>query len=126
MLVLLSVILTASVLFPSIGGGAIIGVLGGGLLVGATIGAVLLIRYNGYRNAVLGDRMLSVPRGGHPTFAARETELAARATWRMPALELLQKPALSMQRKAGLMTLRAYLVLAVVLVIVKLVTVSIG
>jgi Mn2+/Fe2+ NRAMP family transporter len=125
-LVLLSVILTASVLFPSIGGAAIIAVLGGGLLVGGGIGAVLLIRYRGYRKAALGERMLSVPRGGHPTFAARETELAARATWRMPALELLEKPVLSMQRKAGLLTLRAYLILAVVLVIVKIVTVSIG
>ena len=71
-------------------------------------------------------RELILPRGGHPTFAARETELAARATWRMPALELLEKPAHSTQRKAGLLTLRAYLTLAVVLVIVKLVTVSIG
>jgi hypothetical protein len=44
----------------------------------------------------------------------------------MPALELLEKPVRSLQRKAGLLTLRAYLVLAVVLVIVKLVTVSIG
>jgi hypothetical protein len=124
-LALLSVILTAGVLFPSIGGEAIIGVLAGGL-VDAAIGAVLLIRYHGYRKAALGERMLSVRRGGHPTSAARETELAASATWRMPALELLEKPALSMQRKAGLLTLRAYLILAVVLVIVKLVTVSIG
>lgn len=112
-LVLLSVILTASVLFPDLGGGAILGVLAGGTLVGAAAGAALLVQ--GRRR-----RRPSLP-GTTPATAPPD-----RATWRMPPLELLERPVMSVQRKVGLLTLRAYLVLAVGLVVVKLATVGIG
>ncbi|HTW43422.1 MAG TPA: divalent metal cation transporter, partial [Solirubrobacteraceae bacterium] len=125
-LVLLSVILTASVVFPAISGSMIIAILAGGALLGSAAGVYLLVRYHGYRKTALGERMLGVPHGGHPTFTSWERELAGRATWRMPALELLARPALSTQRKLGLITLRAYLALAIVLVIVKLVLISLG
>jgi NRAMP (natural resistance-associated macrophage protein)-like metal ion transporter len=125
-LVLLSVILTASVLFANIGGHMIIAILAGGTLLGTAVGIYLLIRYHRYRRAALADRMLSIPRGGHPTFPSWEAERASRAMWRMPALELLARPMLSTQRKVGMITLRAYLILAVGLVVVKIVTVSLG
>jgi Mn2+/Fe2+ NRAMP family transporter len=125
-LVMLSVILTASVLFPDISGRMMIAVLLGGLALGAVIGAFLLIRYRRYRKAALAERMLAIPRGGHPTFPSWEHQRADRGAWRMPALELLAKPVLSTQRKAGLVVLRGYLILAVALVIVKLVTVGLG
>jgi NRAMP (natural resistance-associated macrophage protein)-like metal ion transporter len=125
-LVLLSVILTASVLFPNIGGDAIIGVLAGGLLLGAVVGAGLLVQTRRNRRAarraeiatLLGSDALAVP--------AAKVSVTARATWRTPPLSTLQQPVMSIQRKAGLVTLRAYLILAVVLVVVKLITVAIG
>ncbi|MBV9802615.1 MAG: divalent metal cation transporter [Solirubrobacterales bacterium] len=125
-LVLLSVILTASVVFPEIGGRMILAILAGGILLGAAAGAYLLVGYHRYRQTALAERMLSVPRGGQPAFPAWERERAARATWRMPALELLARPVLSTQRKVGLITLRAYLALAVILVVAKLVIISLG
>jgi hypothetical protein len=46
---------------------------------------------------------------------------ADRATWRTPALATLDRPAFSPLRKAGLLTLRGYLIVAAVLVVVKIV-----
>ena len=48
-----------------------------------------------------------------------------RATWRMPALSLLEQPLLNRQRKAGLLALRLYLLVAFALVIVKVVQVAV-
>jgi Mn2+/Fe2+ NRAMP family transporter len=44
-----------------------------------------------------------------------------RATWRTPALGTLQRPVMSPLRKAGLLTLRGYLIVAAALVVVKIV-----
>jgi NRAMP (natural resistance-associated macrophage protein)-like metal ion transporter len=107
-LVLLSIILTASVLFPGISSIQIIGVLAGGVVLGAVVGLVALVRDRRIRAAEL-----SVP-----------VEWLDRATWRMPALEKLSRPALSTQRKAGLFILRGYLSIAFLLVIVKVVEVA--
>ena len=107
-LVLLSIILTASVLFPGISSAQIIGILVGGVLLGAAIGLVALVRARRIRAAEL-----SVP-----------VEWLDRATWRMPALENLSRPVLSTQRKAGLFILRGYLLVAFALVIVKVVEVA--
>jgi hypothetical protein len=49
-----------------------------------------------------------------------------RATWRTPALATLDRPTMSPVRRAGLLTLRAYLVLACVLIVVKVVQTGIG
>ena len=126
-LVLLSVILTASVLFPDISGTAILGVLLGGALLGLALGAMLLAQSRRSRRRALAAHAATGPLGDEiDAPPAAEVSYGERATWRMPALELLAKPVLSTQRKVGLLTLRAYLVLAVVLVIVKLVTVSLG
>ena len=110
-LVLLSIILTGSVLFPSIGSTAILGVLFGGSALGA-IGALFLsVRSHRRRIGTDSDAVTPVPQ--------------ARDTWRMPALNLLARPAMSTQRKIGLITLRGYLLVAFTLVIVKIVEVSI-
>ncbi len=108
-LVLLSIILTASVLFPGISSTQIIGVLAGGVLLGAVVGLVALVR----------DRRLQ---GGRADGAV---EWLDRPTWRMPPLEKLARPVLSTQRKAGLFILRGYLLIAFVLVIVKVVEVAV-
>jgi hypothetical protein len=47
-----------------------------------------------------------------------------RSTWTMPPLALLERPAWSPGRKAGMLMLRAYLVVAVLLLIVK--TIQLG
>jgi hypothetical protein len=44
-----------------------------------------------------------------------------RANWTMPPLATLDRPVMSPVRRAGLLTLRTYLVLACVLVVVKIV-----
>jgi NRAMP (natural resistance-associated macrophage protein)-like metal ion transporter len=108
-LVLLSVILTASVLFPGISSAQIIGILVGGTVLGAVAGIAALVRDRRIRAAEL-----TVP-----------VTWLERSTWRMPALEKLARPVLSSQRKAGLFVLRGYLLVAFLLVIVKVVEVAV-
>ena len=109
-LVLLSIILTASVLFPGISSNEILGVLFGGSAAGAIVGAYLSVRGRRQRRASAND--VAKPDQPHET-------------WRMPALNLLARPVMSTQRKIGLVTLRGYLLVAFTLVIVKIVEVSI-
>jgi hypothetical protein len=47
------------------------------------------------------------------------TPMAKRATWRMPALNLLQRPTWSRGRLVGMYLLRGYLVVAVLMLLVK-------
>jgi Mn2+/Fe2+ NRAMP family transporter len=107
-LLLLSVILTASVLFPGLSSAAIVAILGGGAVLGLVIGILV---------AVLGRRsragVLTVP-----------VEWQDRRMWRMPALNRLARPSLSMPRKIGLIALRGYLLVAFALVVVKVVEVA--
>ncbi len=111
-LVLLSIVLTASVLFPDISGAQIVDLLVGGSLLGLLVGLYLLIAAHRRR-----DRL---------TVIDALAETTRRETWRMPALARLERPAMSVQRKVGLLTLRGYLVVAFALVIVKIVQVATG
>ncbi|HEV3212800.1 MAG TPA: NRAMP family divalent metal transporter [Acidimicrobiales bacterium] len=109
-LILLSLILTSSVLFPGISSTAIVGILVGGAAVGVLAGVALLVR-----------RWRATDR------APRERlSLADKQAWRMPAISLLTKPELSRQTKAGLIAMWGYLAVAVVLVIVKVILVAVG
>jgi Mn2+/Fe2+ NRAMP family transporter len=108
-LVLLSVILTASVLFPNITGSQIEVVLGAGALLGLVVGAFLLIQAR--RTA---RHIVTVP-----------VEWEDRRSWRMPPINTLAKPVMSTQRKIGLMTLRGYLIVAFALVVVKIIAVAV-
>jgi hypothetical protein len=108
-LVLLSVILTASVLFPSISSGAIVTILLGGAVVGLGVGVFVALGGRTRR-----AKVLTVPVEWHD-----------RDTWRMPALNRLARPPVSLQRKLGLVTLRGYLLVAFVLVVVKVVEVAV-
>ena len=49
-----------------------------------------------------------------------------RATWRMPPLALLDRPALSIGQRTGLAVLRGYLVVAVIMVVIKVVQLALG
>jgi hypothetical protein len=48
-----------------------------------------------------------------------EISTEKRATWTMPPLALLERPVWSPGRKAGMLVLRGYLVVAVLLLVVK-------
>ena len=104
-LVMLSVILTASVMFPDITGGQILAVLGGGsaLALVATIALLLWQR----RRGVTPSAGPGVP-------------LSERSTWRMPALAELPRPELTVLNLAFLTVLRGYLFVAGGLVLVRI------
>lgn len=100
-LVMLSVVLTASVVFPGIGTAAILAVLG----AGTCLAVPLVIVYARHETA---------PR-------PRPADRDARAGWRMPPLGLLPPPRLGLGRRLGLGVLRGYLVIAVGMVVVRVV-----
>jgi len=105
-LVTLSVILTASVLFPAITAAQIAAIACG---CGAAGMAAL-----GY-SVIVGRRAAGEPvsRGG-------------RETWRMPPLGELRRARMSLGRRIGMGALRLYLLAAMILVIVKIVQVALG
>ncbi|MDE2287269.1 MAG: Nramp family divalent metal transporter [Burkholderiales bacterium] len=111
-LVMLSIILTASVLFPDISGQAIIGILVGGtaLALAGYAGTMALRKLR--PGAAASDDEASVP--------VQDIE-SQRATWRMPPLDQLPAPKLSLANRLWMGVLRGYLVIAVGLVIVKVI-----
>jgi hypothetical protein len=104
-LVMLSLVLTASVVFPDISNTAILTILGGGTGLAALTGVGLVV----YRRL-------------RPQSAITETaphDAEERGSWRMPPLALLARPKLGAGRRLGLTVLRVYLVLAVGMVVVR-------
>ncbi|MFC1402021.1 MULTISPECIES: NRAMP family divalent metal transporter [Streptacidiphilus] len=106
-LVTLSVILTASVLFPRITANAILDIMVGCGAAGLLAAGYALARR---RTAATAD---PVDRTG-------------RDSWRMPPRETLTRPVMATGRKIGMGALRAYLAVAMVLVIIKIVEVALG
>jgi NRAMP (natural resistance-associated macrophage protein)-like metal ion transporter len=106
-LVTLSVILTASVLFPRITAGAILDIMSG-----CGIAGVLAAGYSFTRRRT----------------ATKEdpVDRTGRDDWRMPPLETLTRPVMATGRKIGMGALRGYLFVALVLVVIKLVQVALG
>jgi hypothetical protein len=100
-LVMLSVVLTASVLFPDIAARQI-----GEILIACSAAAVVAAAYGIGRRARGPAAALPVDRG-------------ARENWRMPPLALLRPPSLSVSRKIGMSALRLYLSAAMIMVVVK-------
>ena len=103
-LVALSVILTASVLFPGITAAQIVGI-----LAGFAAGGVILV------GVIMAVRL----RAGR--LASVAIDRTGKENWRMPPLALLQRPDVPVVRKIGMTTLRLYLAVATVLVVVKIV-----
>ena len=100
-LVLLSMILTASVLFPELGSTTIIAVLGGGSVT--ALGIYLFSRSSG---------------------SVEPVAMSDRNTWRMPPLaELPPRPLMALNR-VWLLVLRTYLVVAAGLVLVRIVNLA--
>jgi NRAMP (natural resistance-associated macrophage protein)-like metal ion transporter len=113
-LVLLSIILTTATVFPDISGETILAVLGGGTALG--IGGLFIV--------TLLRRNRSEPAAAGPVDPDRGRAL--RATWRMPPLDALPPPNLSLSKRVWMAVLRAYLVAAAVLVAVKVIQVAVG
>jgi Mn2+/Fe2+ NRAMP family transporter len=107
-LVTLSLILTAAVVFPGIGGGQITIILG----LGAGLAAFAVAVFAGTSK--------------RPPRLARSAAAAARSTWRAPDLEALGPITLNPLRRMGMIVLRAYLVIAVAMVIVRVVQTATG
>ena len=119
-LVTLSVILTASVLFPAITAGQIMAIV-------VLCGAVAALA-GGY---ALARRRRASARAGAPAARAGAGTApagaeAGRESWRMPPLALLRRPVMSTGRKIGMSALRLYLTVAMILVIVKVVQLALG
>jgi NRAMP (natural resistance-associated macrophage protein)-like metal ion transporter len=110
-LITLSVVLTASVLFPAISARQIIEIIIACGAVSVLAGALVLVRRRG---------------SAAQTTVADVLSEADRDTWRMPPLALLTAPVVSGGRKLGLAALRGYLAIAMILVIVKIVEVAVG
>ena len=107
-LIMLSMILVVSTLIPSIDATALLKELG-------VVVAVVVVAMSAWI-------------GWTARHAAPEPEVsrAERENWRMPALALLERPTWSNARRAAMLVMGAYLVVAVVLLAVKAVQLAIG
>jgi hypothetical protein len=106
-LVVLSVILTAAVLFPAIGDGTMIGILAAGAL-----GALAIWLFAG------GLR--------RPAAGAAPPDRALRAGWRMPPIAELPPRRLTAGERIWLVVLRGYLFLAAGLVLARIVSLAVA
>jgi len=106
-LVLLSIVLTASVLYPDITSAQILWILGGGSAAGVA----------GFAATITFRRTRAEP-GVPPT--PTQTRLL-RVSWRMPPLDTLAPVQLTPDKKLWMLVLRGYLVVAAGMVVVRVV-----
>ncbi|TDH51025.1 divalent metal cation transporter [Mycobacterium eburneum] len=128
-LVLLSLALTTVTLFPGLSSTAVLTGLGVGTGIGAVLGVGATVA--GRRAAARRSRVDATrdELDAMPALTRAERKQVRadyRATWHTPALATLERPVLSPARRAGLVVLRVYLVVAVALVVVKLVELGIA
>ena len=100
-LVMLSIVLTASVLYPDMTGGTILGILGAGTAIAAGVAGTFLFA----RRAQTAG---SIDRSG-------------KTSWRMPPLEQLTSPHMTPLTRIWMVVLRLYLLIAGGLVMVRIV-----
>jgi len=114
-LVTLSVVLTASVLFPAITAGQIVVIMAGCAAVAVATGGWLGVRRvrRGAGGAGVPDDIAGLSK-------------AERMMWRMPPLAELHVPKITGGRRIGLLALRGYLAVAMVMVIVKVVLMAVA
>ena len=107
-LVMLSIILTAATLFPDITAAQIVLI----LIAGSSIGLLVTFAAHFVKRR---------QRGKSPP-----TDRSLRDTWRMPPLEQLATRPLTLLDRVWMGVLRAYLVLAAGLVLVRIVSLALG
>jgi Mn2+/Fe2+ NRAMP family transporter len=93
-------------------------------VIGVAAAAILWrFRPSRYEPASLGPGSNRRPPGmRRPEW--RETLRERRAAWRTPRIDTLQRPGLSAARKIGLLTLRGYIIFAIIIMAIKLVQVT--
>jgi Mn2+/Fe2+ NRAMP family transporter len=106
-LIALSAVLTASVVFPGITGRQILVIIGGCVTAAVAVGGWTLLRSLRVQSSVEIDRR-------------------DRENWRMPPLNVLSKPVMSGSRKCALAVLGGYMGIAMILVIVRIIEMAIG
>jgi len=112
-LVILSVILTVSVLFPdATNEQVILGILGGGGVVAVIAALVIMALSQNGGNGALAEEVAAAP--------------MSRNTWRMPPLKQLPPAKLSLAAKTWMGMLRLYLVVAGGMVLFRIVMLAIG
>lgn len=115
-MVALSLATTATYFFPNLS----LTLLDAGLLATAGIGILggLVV----WRLQSRRGRVPALAGAGRADPGESKAELTRmRTAWRTPRLHTLEKPVLSPLRKAGLVTLRAYVLLSVVILIIKMI-----
>jgi len=115
-LITLSVVLTASVVFPAITGTQIVVIMAACAASAVAAGGWLLIR--GRRKGAAAG---SAAAGGDV-----EISVVDRMTWRMPPLSELPTPKITGARRVGLIGLRGYLAIALIMVVVKVIMLAVG
>jgi Mn2+/Fe2+ NRAMP family transporter len=110
-LVMMSIILTASVLFPDMGESQILWILG----IGVVLTIVSAVGMKGY------ERLRGVGK-----VADKPLDKALRDTWRMPPIGELPPAQISLLNRMWMIVLRGYLVLAAGMLIFKMVQLAIG
>jgi Mn2+/Fe2+ NRAMP family transporter len=137
-LVLLSLALTATTFFPNLSTATIAGGLAAGAVIGIVGGVAVIIvsrRFSDRREAEVIARELGGGLDPEEVDEIDDTPLLTRAercairlqdreNWQTPNLAILERPTMSPIRRAGLLTLRGYLVVAVVFVVIKIVEVG--
>ncbi len=124
-LVALSMVLTVAVLFPGVGSGAVLAMLGGGLLCAAGVAGAALAsrRRQGPQDAAPAGGSASAQ--GHVSGRAGLAVERARE-WRMPPLADLPPITMTPLTRFGMILLRAYLVVAAGLVLVRIVQLAVS
>jgi len=139
-LITLSVVLTASVMYPAITATQIFVIMGGCAAVAIGIGGFALLndRQPAAATAVTEDAGLDARVAADidadldaiaATSQDAEGSLPAtvdKLSWRMPPLSELSAPAITGARRIGLIGLRGYLAIAMVMVIVKIVLLAVA
>jgi Mn2+/Fe2+ NRAMP family transporter len=115
-LVSLSVVLTASVLFPTISARQIADILAG------CGGVAMLAAGYAVARKLRAGRLAAAGAGA----GGVAVDPAERDSWRMPPLALLRRPVMSTGRKIGMSALRIYLAVAMILVIIKVAQLATG
>jgi len=110
LLVMLSIILTMSTVFPELSGTAILGILGGGTVLGL-VGFLIT---------------MAVRKSKHELPAGQDIDGVVHSamlkhSWRMPPLAQLAAPNLTLQTRVWMGVLRGYLLIAVALIAYKII-----
>jgi Mn2+/Fe2+ NRAMP family transporter len=106
-LIALSVVLTASVVFPGITGRQILVIVLGCMTAAVAVGGWTLLRSLRAHSSVTVDRR-------------------DRESWRMPPLNILSKPVMSVGRRITLAVMGSYMGIAMILVIVRIIQLALA